>query len=143
MPDPETTPPEVLEAAIEAAHPEHVIEGAAEPPSMVPAPGEMPLEPIEPDVASTGADEPAPVPAAVAPPAPAPAAYVVAPVVMPITPAAEPEVAKVAVEPDPAPPPPVAAAEPEPVPPPPRPKPSGPATSPGAAFNPEVVPADD
>ena len=143
MPDPETTPPEVLEAAIEAAHPEHVIEGAAEPPAMVPAPGEMPLEPIEPEMASTGADEPAPVPAAVAPPAPAPAAYVVAPVVMPITPAAEPEVAKVAVEPDPAPPPPVAAAEPEPVPPPPRPKPSGPATSPGAAFNPEVVPADD
>jgi len=143
MPDPETTPPEVLEAAIEAAHPEHVIEGAAEPPSMVPAPGEMPLEPIEPEMASTGADEPAPVPAAVAPPAPAPAAYVVAPVVMPITPAAEPEVATVAVEPDPAPPPPVAAAEPEPVPPPPRPKPSGPATSPGAAFNPEVVPADD
>ena len=40
--DEPTVPAEVLEAAIEAAHPEHVIEGPAEPFAAVPALGEMP-----------------------------------------------------------------------------------------------------
>jgi len=38
---------------------------------------------------------------------------------------------------------PVPEAEPAPQPEPPRPRPSGPASSPGRAFNPEIVPADD
>jgi CPA2 family monovalent cation:H+ antiporter-2 len=144
MPDPDTTPPDVLEAAIEAAHPEHAIEGAAEPPSAVPAPGEMPLEPD----AEPAEEEAAPIPAAVSPPPAMPAAFVVAPVVMSPEPASEPE--SIDLEPELE----LSIAEretpaepiiPEPVvtPPPPRTKPSGPATSPGAAFNPEVVPADD
>jgi CPA2 family monovalent cation:H+ antiporter-2 len=36
--------PEALEAAIEAAHPEHEVSGPAEPPEMVPSLGEMPAE---------------------------------------------------------------------------------------------------
>jgi CPA2 family monovalent cation:H+ antiporter-2 len=40
-------PPEQLEAAIEAAHPEHEPSGPAEPPELVPALGEMPDEPAE------------------------------------------------------------------------------------------------
>ena len=142
-PDPETTSPDVLEAAIEAAHPEHVIEGAAEPPAIVPAPGEMPVEPEEP---SMEAEAPVPVEAAASvPPAPTPAAYVVAPVVLAAEPLPESEAAapEPEVEPELALPEPVAAPEPAPVPAPPRSKPSGPATAPGAAFNPEVVPADD
>lgn len=86
-PEPEA-PAEVLEARIEAAHPEHAITGPAEPAELVPALGEMPIE--------------APVSAA-----------------MP----AEP------IEPA------------EPVAP--RPRPSLPASRPGAAFNPEVAPAED
>jgi CPA2 family monovalent cation:H+ antiporter-2 len=39
-----TAAPEVLEAAIEAAHPEHEIVGPAEPPELVPALGEMPVD---------------------------------------------------------------------------------------------------
>jgi CPA2 family monovalent cation:H+ antiporter-2 len=80
-------PAEVLEAAIEAAHPEHVITGPAEPLEAVPALGEMPIEEM--------AIAPAPEPVIEAPP------------------------------------------------PPPRPKPTAPASTPGAAFNPEVVPAED
>src|SRR5690606_19183520 len=45
---PEPVPPAIavedLEAAIEASHPEHVPEGPAEPPIMVPAFGETPIE---------------------------------------------------------------------------------------------------
>jgi len=95
VPEPPAAPvtPEMLEAAIEAAHPEHVAEGPAEPPELVPALGEMPAE-----------DTAAPVAAAQTAPAVEPAAPVV---------------------------------------PPRRPKPSTPASAPGAAFNPEVVPADD
>jgi hypothetical protein len=89
VPTPAMPPPEVLEAAIEAAHPEHTVSGPAEPPEMVPALGEMPAEPAE----------------------PAPIAAVVEPAVAP--------------------------------PPPPRPKPSAPASTPGAAFNPEVAPVED
>ena len=86
------------------------------------------------------ADERVPVPAAVVPPAPAPTAYVVAPVVISAEPLPEPEVgpASELALPEPA-----AAPEPARAPAPPRSKPSGPATSPGAAFNPEVVPADE
>jgi hypothetical protein len=84
--------PEVLEAAIEAAHPEHPIAGPAEPPETVPALGEMPAEP-QPEPARAEA------PAVIAVPAPeAPA---------------------------------------------PKPRPSAPASTPGAAFNPEIVPAED
>jgi fused signal recognition particle receptor len=98
----------------------------------------MPVEPEE----ATPEDEPVLTPAAAASPVqPAPAAYVVAPVVMAPERAVEPELppsvpeAEAASEP---------VLDPEPVVPPrPRTKPSGPATSPGAAFNPEVVPADD
>jgi CPA2 family monovalent cation:H+ antiporter-2 len=91
-----TPPPEVLEAAIEAAHPEHEIAGPAEPPEAVPALGEMP---VPPEAEATVAAEPP----------------------------AEP------IVPEPAPEPPAPA----------RPKPSGPASTPGAAFNPEVVPVED
>jgi hypothetical protein len=44
MPAPPAIPVEELEAAIEASHPEHVPEGPAEPPVMVPAFGETPVE---------------------------------------------------------------------------------------------------
>jgi CPA2 family monovalent cation:H+ antiporter-2 len=43
-PPPPAIPVEELEAAIEASHPEHVPEGPAEPPELVPAYGEMPVE---------------------------------------------------------------------------------------------------
>jgi CPA2 family monovalent cation:H+ antiporter-2 len=46
-PPPPAIPVEELEAAIEAAHPEHVPEGPAEPPELVPAYGEMPVEDLE------------------------------------------------------------------------------------------------
>jgi CPA2 family monovalent cation:H+ antiporter-2 len=117
MPRYEHEPPaEILEAEIEAAHPEHEITGPAEPAAVVPALGEMPIEeepelPIataEPAVIEPGPIEPEPVAAAE-------------------TAFAEPE------------PPP----EPEPVAPPPRPRPAKPANTPGAAFNPETVPADE
>ena len=125
LPDPEAVPAEELEAAIEAAHPAHVIEGAAEPAAVVPALGEMPVE---------AEDEAAAEPPEGGPQV-APAAYVVAPVVTPQLPL----VAEVPTAEDV----PVVVPEPEAPQPPPRPKPSGPATSPGAAFNPEVAPVDE
>ncbi len=42
-------PVEALEAAVEAAQPAHEISGPAEPPLLVPAPGEMPVEPQAPE----------------------------------------------------------------------------------------------
>ena len=127
LPDPEIVPAEDLEAAIEAAHPEHVIEGAAEPAAVVPALGEMPIE------ADTA---PAETPQEIEAPAPS-TAYVVAPVVTPPLPL----VAEVPAAED------VPVLVPEldaiPAPAPARPKPSGPAISPGSAFNPDVVPADE
>jgi len=102
-PDPLPQPPDVLEAAIEAAHPEHPISGPAEPPATVPALGEMPAAAVAPQIAP--ASEAAPATAA------------------PVPPASEPEPAAPS--------------------PPPRRKPAAPASTPGAAFNPEVVPAED
>jgi CPA2 family monovalent cation:H+ antiporter-2 len=43
-PPPPAIPVEELEAAIESAHPQHIPEGPAEPPELVPAFGEMPVE---------------------------------------------------------------------------------------------------
>jgi hypothetical protein len=117
-PEAPAVPAEILEAEIEAAHPEHAVEGPAEPLSAVPALGEMPVETQEPDAAAVAED-----------------------------PAAEPEPPEAPAEP--LQPTPVQAAAIEPViiapdvPEPPRPRPSGPATSPGAAFKPDPVPAED
>jgi CPA2 family monovalent cation:H+ antiporter-2 len=149
---PDLVPPveasaEVLEAAIEAAHPEHEIAGPAEPLAAVPALGEMPAEaaPTEPEPPVQAA--PPLAPASYAPTLPP------APVVPPsaeslLEPAGEavPAESRLGVEPAAeveAQPMPVPEAEPAPQPEPPRPRPSGPASSPGRAFNPEIVPADD
>src|SRR5690606_14642412 len=48
LPEP-ALPVEALEAAVEAAQPAHEISGPAEPPLLVPAPGEMPVEPQAPE----------------------------------------------------------------------------------------------
>jgi CPA2 family monovalent cation:H+ antiporter-2 len=132
LPDPDVVPAEELEAAIEAAHPAHVIEGAAEPAAVVPALGEMPATE---DAMPEGQAAELQVQQAEPEPATMPAAYVVAPVV--VSPA--PLVAEVPTAEDV----PVLVPVPE-APPvaPPRAKPSGPATAPGSAFNPEVEPAD-
>ncbi|MDO8358839.1 MAG: NAD-binding protein, partial [Devosia sp.] len=69
--------PEELEAAIEAAHPEHEPTGPAEPPELVPALGEMP----EPEPEETGAElEPLPEPEPVAAVEPEPLPEPIAPI---------------------------------------------------------------
>ena len=139
------TPPEVLEAEIEAAHPEHIITGPAEPPELVPALGEMPVE-TPPAAAANLADElmaalgqsdrraePEAVPRTSTKRADADD------IPRPERPACRRTVAP-AFEPEPelAPP----APEPDPDPAPPRPRAAGPATTPATPFNPEVAPAD-
>ena len=126
VPEEPAAPPEVLEAAIEAAHPEHIIEGPAEPFAAVPALGEMPVEDAA--VAEPVAEEPVPAIETVA------AIQPVEPVS--VVPTVEPPVPVSALQPQSAP-------EPVVEPTPPRPKPSAPASTPGAAFNPEVEPVED
>jgi len=135
-----TVSPEILEARIEAAHPEHEVSGPAEPPEAVPALGEMPVE------------EPPETPA---PEAFAAAAETVGEEVTPSGPAVEPEAPEVVadeaetiaeqVAPPPAPSVPSQPDIPEDMHdlPPPRPRPSAPAGSPAAPFNPEVLPVED
>ncbi len=138
--------PEILEAAIEAAHPEHVPVGPAEPPELVPALGETPIEP-------EGPAEPEPVAAEVLE-AEIEAAH---PEHVPVGPAEPPELVpalgETPIEPEPAPlapaPEPVIAVEPgaivvpEPEPEKPKPRAVAPASSPAVPFNPEVAPAED
>ncbi|RYE09712.1 MAG: sodium:proton antiporter [Hyphomicrobiales bacterium] len=109
-------PIEELEAAIEAAHPAHVPEGPAEPPEVVPALGETPVEPAEEE-----AEAPAVVLIGEMP------SFELVP---------EATVHFAAGEPD-------EPAEPE-LPAAPRPpRAGGPATTPGAPYKPEVEPAGE
>jgi CPA2 family monovalent cation:H+ antiporter-2 len=146
-------PVEELEAAIEASHPEHAPEGPAEPPAVVPAFGETPVEDepgdkdeapplvvagemgrVEPVIEApvtyfepeAEAEEPAPENAAISAPRPAP------------EPAAE-DVDYIDIEPDDV----IAVeSEPEPEPEAPRaPKAGAPSSSPGVPYKPEVEPA--
>jgi hypothetical protein len=167
-PKPEPAPPaipvEELEAAIEAAHPEHVPEGPAEPPVMVPAFGETPVE--------EGEAEESPIPAAVVvgqmaahePLVEAPVTYFVPPADEEPEPSVE--VAAEASQPEPEPLPEVTVEapepqvvpvdtveeeldyidiEPDPVEPEPQPlrspKAGGPASAPGVPYKSEVEPA--
>ncbi len=106
-------PVEMLEAAIEAAHPQHEATGPAEPPELVPALGETPAEEIVSDAATEGA--------------------------VPPTPESGPEPVAVAAVPEPVVVPEPAIPEPVEPPPPSRPKPAAPSSTPGVAFNPETV----
>jgi hypothetical protein len=125
VPEVAATPAEVLEAAIEAAHPEHVIDGPAEPLAAVPALGEMPVEDAAPVEEHPEVEEPVAVLETVA------AVQPVEPVS--VVPVVEPPVPVSALQ---------QVGEPEP-PAPPRPRPSAPASTPGTAFNPEIAPVED
>ncbi|MBI4924048.1 MAG: Kef family K(+) transporter [Devosia nanyangense] len=124
-PPPPSSPanPAVLEAAIEAAHPEHEPTGPAEPPELVPALGEMPVTEPEaafvPEPEEPGLVEPEPVQE--------PEAAVVATSALPPEPEPLPE--------------PIAPILDEPVKP--RLRAAAPATSPASPFNPEVVPVEE
>ncbi len=141
-------PVEELEAAIEAAHPEHAAEGPAEPLALVPAYGETPIE------GEAEEEPPALVVAGdmgrVEPVLEAPVSYfepelevegIEAPAALATpSPAAEAadEADYIDMEPDEV----IVAPEPEPVPEPPRaPKAGAPSSSPGVPYKPEVEPA--
>jgi CPA2 family monovalent cation:H+ antiporter-2 len=160
-PAPPAIPVEELEAAIEAAHPEHVPEGPAEPPIMVPAFGETPVEEDEADESSIPAAVVVGQMAAHEPLVEAPVTFFVpepetdepehAPEVEQPTPEPLPDVAAEASEPE------IVAVEtveeeldyidiePDPVEPEPEPsrspKAGGPASAPGVPYKPEVEPA--
>jgi CPA2 family monovalent cation:H+ antiporter-2 len=160
-PAPPAIPVEELEAAIEASHPAHAPEGPAEPPIMVPAFGETPVEEDEAEespipaavvvgqmaaheplveapvtffVPEPDTDEPGPTPEAEMPelePLPEVVADVPEPQVVPVE-TVEEELDYIDIEPDPVEP------EPEPSR---SPKAGGPASAPGVPYKPEVEPA--